>query len=460
MSLPSLPTLAHLSRTVAINLSLAVLTAAAASVARSSSTIGRGSGEATSRMPGSQPQDPTRDRYRSVLILLSGATLAGTAGAVIAGQLLANAVLYAAAVTLGLSFCTLTAVLILQIARAKAPLDNPVSSHLPETKTEATPETPLPSQEERWKVIERVREFGVRIVERFRLLGATGAIRFATAILGALSIIYILRLDLFPAFVSPPMAALLTAGCLLAAGLAATTAHYLGSVEPARLPEAPWLRRGARVVAWILALAAVSIDLVWARQLTLLRVLEYLILTINAAICYGLFTARRPQDEVVEGFPLNLGVLSVLGSRANVLASVLLTAEQQLGIDLRSTWALTVVRSSLEPLAIGLLFTGWLSTSLTVVGLEEQGLVERLGVPVQGQPLQPGIHLHWPWPIDRVFRLPVQRMQTATVGHEGEESGGPENVLWARQHAINEYTLLLGNGRDLITIDAAVQYRI
>jgi regulator of protease activity HflC (stomatin/prohibitin superfamily) len=33
-------------------------------------------------------------------------------------------------------------------------------------------------------------------------------------------------------------------------------------------------------------------------------------------------------------------------------------------------------------------------------------------------------------------------------------------VLWAVEHAPNEYTLLLGNGRDLITIDAAVQYRI
>jgi membrane protease subunit HflK len=47
-----------------------------------------------------------------------------------------------------------------------------------------------------------------------------------------------------------------------------------------------------------------------------------------------------------------------------------------------------------------------------------------------------------------------------TVGHEGEEAGGPEDVLWARQHAANEYTLLLGNGRDLITIDAQVQFRI
>ena len=51
-------------------------------------------------------------------------------------------------------------------------------------------------------------------------------------------------------------------------------------------------------------------------------------------------------------------------------------------------------------------------------------------------------------------------VQSLSVGHEGQEEGGPEDVLWARQHAANEYTLLLGNGRDLITVDAAVQYRI
>ena len=33
-------------------------------------------------------------------------------------------------------------------------------------------------------------------------------------------------------------------------------------------------------------------------------------------------------------------------------------------------------------------------------------------------------------------------------------------MLWAVEHAPNEYTLLLGNGRDLITVDAAVQFRI
>lgn len=131
-----------------------------------------------------------------------------------------------------------------------------------------------------------------------------------------------------------------------------------------------------------------------------------------------------------------------------------------MGIDLRSTWALSVARRSLEPLVLGLCLIAWLSTSFTVVGLEEQGLVERLGVPVGGEPLLAGLHLHWPWPIDKVYRIPVRRVQAIEVGHEGVEAPGPEDVFWAVEHAPNEFTLLLGNGRDLITVDAAVQYRI
>jgi membrane protease subunit HflK len=181
---------------------------------------------------------------------------------------------------------------------------------------------------------------------------------------------------------------------------------------------------------------------------------------VNVALCYGLFVLDARSTEAPDVFPLDIGALSVLGDRTNVVGSMLDAAERQLGIDLRSTWALTVVRRSVEPLAIGLCLVAWLSTSLTVVGVEEQALVERLGVPLGGSPLQPGLHLHAPWPIDRVLRIPVKRVQALSVGHEGEEEGGPEDVLWARQHAANEYTLLLGNGRDLITVDAAVQFRI
>ena len=248
---------------------------------------------------------------------------------------------------------------------------------------------------------------------------------------------------------------------LLAAVLAATAARYLSAVSAERLPEAPGLAQGFRVLAWILLTAAASIGLTWAGVPGAVRALGVAVLLIDTVVCLELSLAGRRKDADERRFPTELRVFAALGSRANLPASVADAVQRQLGIDLRSTWALTVVRRSAEPLLVGLFAIGWLSTALTVVGVEEEGLVERFGVPVEGPPLAAGLHLHFPWPIDRVVRLPVRRVQTVTVGHEGEEkNAGPENVLWARQHGEAEYTLLLGNGRDLIAIDAAVQYRI
>jgi regulator of protease activity HflC (stomatin/prohibitin superfamily) len=436
--------------------------------------------------PSSQ-SDSARDPYRGVVIVLLALALLGTVGALAGGLALGNPVLLDAAVTLGLSAGILIGVALVQTARARPhSRDHEASSPLPAEEVHQEDSdrhehgTPMPTDvspvavdatamRARAAVIARaaaaaraaaVAAVPVRIGHWFRNFHEMGTVRVRTAVAGALAIALLLLNDFFAIALDPLAAGIAAAMCLTAAGLAATAVRYLAEIEPARLPEGPGLLRGARIVAWILVLAAASIGLEWAGQETALRILHTAVLAVNVALCYGLFTVQQAEHEALETFPLDLGVLWLLGNRTNVLASVLDSGERQLGIDLRSTWALTVVRRSLEPLVIGLCFVGWLSTSLTVVGVEEQGLVERLGVPVGGQPLLPGIHMHWPWPVDRVFRIPVLRVQMLTVGHEGEEGGGPEDVLWARQHAANEYTLLLGDGRDLITVDAAVQFRI
>ena len=424
--------------------------------------------------PSSPPDESDRNPYRGVVVVLLCCALAGMVAAFYGGRTLGIAVLFDVALTQLLASGILAGVAIAMTKRAKKPVvaeETAVTE--PAGKIEsAEPELALPDLDgkprgaasnvtARLNVVRTIlATMGGWIAQRVRQLGLLRLMRIGTAAAGVIGIVYILRLDL-PTFLLSRMTAAIAAGaCLVAAGLAATAAYYLAGIEPARVPEAPWLHRGARVMAWLFVIAAIAVALAWAGQQTALRMVHFLILAINAFVCWGLFTIRPSSDEAPEAFPLDLGVLATLGNRTNILTSLLDSAEQQLGIDLRSTWALTVVRRSLEPLATGLFFVAWFSTSLTVVAPEEQALVERLGVPVGGQPLMPGLHLHFPWPIDRVFRLPVQRIQTVTVGHEGEEEKGPENVLWARQHAANEYTLLLGNGRDLLTIDAAIQFRI
>jgi membrane protease subunit HflK len=256
-------------------------------------------------------------------------------------------------------------------------------------------------------------------------------------------------------------AAVALALALAAAGLAATAARYLGGADSGRFPEAPGLSRAARALVWLFVLVGFALVLDRAGYVSAVRGAHLIAVVLASVVCYQLSRADRPTAGAgISRFPTELQVFSLLGSRVNPLASILDTARRELGIDLRSTWALTLVRHSAEPLVVAFCAIGWLSTALTVIGLEEQGLVERLGVAQAGPPLAPGVHLHLPWPIDRVVRFPVRCVQFLPVGHEGETGAGPEDVLWARQHGGTEYTLLLGDGRDLIAIDASVQFRI
>lgn len=400
-----------------------------------------------SELPGAS-SGPSRDPYRGVVLVLLAVALLGVAAALAAYGILANPLLLDTSATMVISAGILLGVALVQAARCKpAKSRAAVAAAAPAETDRAITDTSTGPPEAGARLT--VRKLSGSMVELILM------VRIGTASVGALAIVFSLdeRATLVPTLLAAGIAAVL---CLAAAGLSATVARYLAGVDASRFPEAPALCRGTRVLAWILVVAALSFGLAWMGNAAIPRVLHFAVLAIDAAVCYGLIRMRKSEDA----FPLDFTVLSVLGSRPNLFASVLDSAEAQLGIDLRSTWALTVVRRTVEPLVIGLCFLGWFSTSLTVVGVEEQGLVERLGVPLGGEPLPAGLHLHLPWPVDRVFRVPVRRVQALAVGHEGEEGGGPENVLWAVEHAPKEYTLLLGNGRDLITVDATVQFRI
>lgn len=134
------------------------------------------------------------------------------------------------------------------------------------------------------------------------------------------------------------------------------------------------------------------------------------------------------------------------------------------GIDIRKSWAISVLRRSTEPLIFGSIFFGWMSTSLVMIDTHEHGVLEHFGVPSQVV-LDSGLHLRYPWPIDVVHKVPTHRVLSMPIGHEGEEqtsndTEAKESILWANQHSEEEYTLLLGDGRDLISADGVLHYQI
>ncbi|HTR52793.1 MAG TPA: SPFH domain-containing protein [Kofleriaceae bacterium] len=390
------------------------------------------------------------DRYRGVLRVLFASAMAGAIGGLGAAAVAPAAALLDGVVVLGLSACVIAAVAFARaIERVEVPPESvaiePAAAVEPaatEAATEGAPVTPAPSKPPPPPTpaadLETLRNW----------IGAGGLVALVLE-----------HVWIFSAVrrATPAATVAVVIACVVAAASAALVARYLGSIEPQQLPEGAPLARGARVAAWLLVLTAIEVVAARVGLSTLFYIAHLAAAVVIASTCVGLLRSRI--DPVHPRFPVELAVPSVLGARANVVASVLDAGERQLGIDLRSTWALTVVRRSVLPLALGLAVLAWLSTAISIVPSNERALLERFGVPAEGSVLSPGIHVHWPWPIDRVLQIPVQRVRSLTVGHEGEEKG-PENVLWAQQHAANEYTLLLGNGRDLITVDATVQFRI
>jgi len=385
--------------------------------------------ESSTPVAGSEP-----DAYRGVLRVVLAAAVLGMLLAVAAALWLGNPLFLDAYVSLLLASGVLAAVM-----RARTPSQPPAAALSPAEAALLPPGREVRLMD--WAAIE------------------PKGLVLAIGVAGAVSNVIALALSWRA---SPPLQAVVTAvlGALAAAGLAATAARYFARADADRFREAAGLARGGRVLAWVLIAAAAGALLSGTGMLRAAVALHAPVLLVNSAVCIELLVVALSSDAT--RFHGDLRVLALLGDRANPLASLLDTAERQLGIDVRSTWALDVVRRSAEPLLASCLLIGWLTTALTVIPVEEVGIVERLGVPLASPPLEPGLHAHWPWPIDRVLRFPVRRVQTLMVGHEGdEEESGPEDVLWAQQHGTTpEYTLLLGDGRDLIAVDAALKFRI
>jgi len=84
------------------------------------------------------------------------------------------------------------------------------------------------------------------------------------------------------------------------------------------------------------------------------------------------------------------------------------------------------------------------STAFYTVGPSEEAIVERFGRPVNsGRPVQPGLHLKYPWPIDRAIRIDTRTIRQMNIGNITDASSFA--LLWTRQHGTEEPFLTADN---------------
>ncbi|WP_152050031.1 cation-translocating P-type ATPase family protein [Tautonia marina] len=116
---------------------------------------------------------------------------------------------------------------------------------------------------------------------------------------------------------------------------------------------------------------------------------------------------------------------------------------------------------------IGLAILGavaYAGSGLTTIGPEEVGLVSRFGR-FEGT-IDPGLHLRWPRPIERIVRLEPDRVRGVSIGFRTiEVERTTDGFRWESGHdradarATEEALVLTGDGR-LIELTATVEYRL
>ncbi len=259
------------------------------------------------------------------------------------------------------------------------------------------------------------------------------------------------------------------AGHLGLAGLLAAVAfgsgvlaRYYEATPTTQLPDAPGLATAARVGAWLALVAAVSAGLraigkpVWEPgvALALMAVPAALAVELLAMGLFGLI--RRPRMGSAFGADLLLSRL--LGSSFNPVQSVFTAVERTFGVDVRSSWALVFLRRAALPVVLGLGLIAWLLSAAVMVDAPQQAVRERFGRVQPGRVLEPGLHLGLPWPLDCVHVVDVRRVREMPIGYVEAKAGA--DALWTQYHAAEEFNLLLGDGRDLVTVNAELQYRV
>jgi len=175
------------------------------------------------------------------------------------------------------------------------------------------------------------------------------------------------------------------------------------------------------------------------------------------AFLFDLYRPRVPGQA--RRFPYDSRLGGLLAEPANVLGTLAHTLDYQFGFRISQTWFYQFMERAIAPLLIFQIASFYLLSSAVVVGPSEQCIIERFGRPRAlaspgsasegaGYTLAeaedggavviygPGIHLKWPWPIEKAHSYPAAAVHTFIVG-EVEKQESPA-FLWTQVHYVGE----------------------
>lgn len=160
------------------------------------------------------------------------------------------------------------------------------------------------------------------------------------------------------------------------------------------------------------------------------------------------------KGNLLEDIDYHIYIPFLTQSKEQKLIEVL---EESTGLSLKSLWSLKFASTILPAGILGAALILLLASCIYTVNPYEQAVIYRLGEMQEDAIKDSGIHLKAPWPIDKLEIYDVSRVETMTIGYE---AGDVRDYLWTESHGAEEYTLLLGNGNELVSINLKLMFSI
>lgn len=187
------------------------------------------------------------------------------------------------------------------------------------------------------------------------------------------------------------------------------------------------------------------------------RVLAFLLVLLAMETVLGLILELyRPRVKGRQGRVLyESRIIGYLAQPEGIFTTAAHVLDYQFGFKVSETWVYKFFERALGWLILAQGAVLLVSSCFVFVEPTEEALLERLGKPVAGREvLDPGFHLKFPWPIDKLYRHHTEQIQEITVGvvseehgHEGEE--GEPVLVWTIEHAKEEINMLVASREEM-----------
>jgi|GEM_PF-3554025 len=169
-----------------------------------------------------------------------------------------------------------------------------------------------------------------------------------------------------------------------------------------------------------------------------------------------MFSIFSPRRKYLIGTAYESRLASFITVPDQWAQNVAQTVDYQFGLNIGERFHLRVLKNLVLPIFALTAVVLWLMSTVFFLEPHEQGFIERTGRPLNPEtPLDSGMHLKMPWPIDTVRRLPSKRIQTIHVGFDPDKKSvdpmqamleDPDVRLWTDPHHDADDPFLVNGG--------------